>query len=47
VCRSRHQTARFKVTAKSYVATRTAETRRVKTAQKKQRSRASNAVLVT
>jgi hypothetical protein len=46
--RSRHQTTYFKVTAKSYnVATRTAEPRRVKTAQKSHRIKASNAVLVT
>jgi hypothetical protein len=42
---NRHQIACFKVTAKSYnVATRTAESRRVKTSQ---RSKASNAALVT
>jgi hypothetical protein len=45
---SRQQTACFKVTAKSYnVATRTAEPRRVKTTQNAQRSKTSNAVLVT
>jgi hypothetical protein len=43
---SRHQIARFKVTEKLYnVATRTAEPRRVKTAQNSQRSKASNVVL--
>jgi hypothetical protein len=45
---SRHQTACFKVTAKWYnVATQTAESRRVKTAQNSQRSKASNALRVT
>jgi hypothetical protein len=45
---SRHQNPCFKVTAKSYnVATRTSEPRRVKTSQNSQRSKASNAVLVT
>jgi hypothetical protein len=45
---NRHQIACFKVTSKSYtVATRTAEPRRVKTAQNSQHSKASNAVLVT
>jgi hypothetical protein len=43
-----HQIACFKVTTKSYnVATRIAEPRRVKKAQNSQRSKASNAVLVT
>jgi hypothetical protein len=45
---SRHQIACFKVTAKSYnVAARTTEHRRMKTAQNSQRSKASNAVLLT
>jgi hypothetical protein len=45
---NRHQTACFKVVAKSYnVATRTAEPRRAKTAQNSQRNEASDAVLVT
>jgi hypothetical protein len=44
----RHQIACFKVTAKSHnVSTRTAELRWVKTAQNSQRSKASNAVLLT
>jgi hypothetical protein len=44
----RHQIACFKVTAKLYsVVTRTAELRRVKTAQNSQRSKASDAVLLT
>jgi ribosomal protein L23 len=45
---SRHQIACFKVKSKSCnVATRTAEPRRVKTAQNSQRSKASSAVVVT
>jgi hypothetical protein len=45
---SRHQSGRLKVTAKSYVvATRTAETRRVKTPQNSQLINTSNAVLET
>jgi hypothetical protein len=44
----RHQTACVKVTAESYnVSRRTVEPSRVKTAQNSQRSKASNAVLVT
>jgi hypothetical protein len=45
-CSSRNQFACFNVTAKSYsVTTRTAEPRRVKTAQNSQRIKASNSVL--
>jgi hypothetical protein len=47
-CSSCHQIARLKVAEKSYnFVTRTAETRRVETTRRSQRSRASNVVLLT